>query len=112
MFIRRRVDRGRTRYEAVEAFRTPEGPRQRVLATWTGNWRVDGVAVPEEPQATLTVARMKLIERLKELWTEEAEAEGNPRWHLDYEIEHVKRRLEAMKLVDQYLTERSGNSEA
>lgn len=112
MFIRRRVDSGRTRYEAVESFRTPEGPRQRVLATWSGEWVVDGVPVPEEPQATLTMARMKLVERLLELWTEEAEAEGNPRFHLDYEIEHVQRRLEAMKLVALHLRERSGKSEA
>ncbi len=110
MFIRRRVDRGRTRYEAVESFRTPKGPRQRVLATWTGDRRVDGVPVPKEPLPTLIAARLKLGERLKELWAEEAEE--NPRFHLDYEIEHVKRRLEAMKLVALHLTERSGKSEA
>ena len=77
MYVRqKRVDPStdRPRYEAVESFRTPQGPRQRVLATWSGGWRTsDGTPVPEEPLATLAATIHRFNHQVARLTREQEE---------------------------------------
>ena len=79
MYVRvKRADpgTGRARYEAVESVRTPKGPRQRVLATWSGGWLADGTPVPEGPLAALAATTRALNDQVALLRREQARRVG------------------------------------